>query len=158
MWLVLEDRLQWKLQCWTEIAVVEWHLKKRVWIPRDCALFSSGNESLYPKGHASSALSPEWAELITHAQSCNNWKTKGSYKEPGSLLDDALEWTRAIKTGLDEKEARSEILVYNKTPPGCEPRATCGSPVSRVNHRSKGDSNLCVLQNIANYNRILSWD
>lgn len=124
-----------KPQSWTEIAVVEWHLKQHVWIPGECVLFSSGNESLYPKGHTSSALSPECAELIIHARRCNNQTTKGSYKEPGSLRDDALE--RATKTGLDQKEARSEIFNCSKTQPCCEPRATCGSPVSWINHRSQ---------------------
>lgn len=43
-----------------------------------CHLFSSSDGSLYPKGHCSSALSPESAELITHAQRYYKQTTKGS--------------------------------------------------------------------------------
>lgn len=75
----------WRLQWWPDAGVARrWAALKEAF-PREatqCDLFSSGGGSLYPKGHCSSALSPERTELIIHAHSYNNQTTKDKPDQP----------------------------------------------------------------------------
>lgn len=82
MWKVTGDRhvrcvepaviaIHW---CGQTLSGTEGSVSESPGIP--CDLFSRSNGSLYPKGHCSSALSPECTEPIIHAQSYNNQTTK----------------------------------------------------------------------------------